>query len=276
MKNRLRKVQFKYLDYVFENMRSVKSKHYLDSTFFKKGDKVILELEKSGTLWVLYSVWSNISDTFSFEYEETQQLIKEWMEEQLKSREVIPSGLIMSFSSTMEEELKQEEVEPIQNASFIRMEVEEQIKQVEIEPLDAGSNYLPFMEKQIKSEEVIPHTSITNQLMRVQEELKSVEIKPVKDVNLICQLAELRLNREEVTPYIDKERELLQVSYHLKVVEEQLKKEEVTPRSAIPPQSWTNLKSEEIKPVKFYENELQVFEEQLKQEILKLSKDEKK
>jgi hypothetical protein len=83
--------------------------------------------------------------------------------------------------------------------------------------------------------------------MRVQEELKSVEIKPVKDVNLICQLAELRLNREEITP-----------------------------RSAIPPQSWTNLKSEEIKPVKFYENELQVFEEQLKQEILKLSKDEKK
>ena len=90
MKNKLRKVQFKFLDYVFENMYSVKSKHYPNSTFFKKDDKVILELEKSGTLWVLYSVWSNISDMFSLDYNETQQLIKEWAEAQLKQEVVTP------------------------------------------------------------------------------------------------------------------------------------------------------------------------------------------
>ena len=90
MENNLRKTHFKYLNYVFDSMYAVKSKHYPDSTFFKKGDKVILELEKSGILWVLYSVWSNISDMFSFDYNETQKLIKEWMEAQLKLGEVTP------------------------------------------------------------------------------------------------------------------------------------------------------------------------------------------
>jgi hypothetical protein len=181
-------------------MYSVKSKSYPDSTFFKKNDKVILELEKSGTLWVLYSVWTSISDMFSLDYCETQQLIKAWVEQQLKSGEVSPEGL--------------------GDGGF--RQVEEQLKSVGVEPLDAGSNYLPFMEKQLKSEEVIPHTSITNQLMRVQEELKSVEIKPVKDENLICQLAELRLNREEVIP---KQSMFLEINS----IQEEIKSGEITP-----------------------------------------------
>ena len=379
MKNRLRKVQFKYLDYVFENMCSIKSKHYPDSTFFKKNDKVILELEKSGTLWVLYSVWSNISDTFSFEYEETQQLIKEWMEEQIKSREVTPGCFVARRNGQKEAQLKSREVEPIQNASFIRMEVEEQLKKGEIKPLDAGSNYLTFMEKQIKKEEIEPVVTMPLKLEVVEgrlkseevtpsvggklyvsdlmeEQLKSAEVTPLQEHFFYKPLMEEQLKSAEVTPrnaiappfrwrklnseevlpqstdlganiVAEEKLELLEIipdikghsgsywvesrlkldeitpqrmnyviiggegeeleseeikpnatltSYHLKVVEEQLKKEEVTPRSAIPPQSWTNLKSEEIKPVKFYETELQVLEEQLKQEILKLSKDEKK
>ena len=94
MKDKIRKSEFKFLNYLFENMYSVKSKFYPDSTFFKKDDKVILELEKSGTLWVLYSVWTDISDMFSYGYEETQQLIKEWVEAQLKSEEVTPRQVV--------------------------------------------------------------------------------------------------------------------------------------------------------------------------------------
>jgi hypothetical protein len=56
MVDKLRKVHFKYLDYLFEDMYPVKLKYHPDSTFFKKDDEVTLELEKSGTLWVLYSV----------------------------------------------------------------------------------------------------------------------------------------------------------------------------------------------------------------------------
>jgi hypothetical protein len=245
MKDRKGKGYFKYLNYLFEDMYSVKSKFYPDSTFFKKDDKVILELEKSGTLWVLYSVWTSIADMFSLDYSETQQLIKEWVEAQLKQEEVAPSRASSMYGLR------------------IAM-VEEKLKSEEITPLDAGSNYLPFMEKQLKSEEVIPHTSITNQLMRVQEELKSVEIKPVKDVNLICQLAELRLNREEITP---------QESIPTQIWRD-LEKEEVTPRSAIaPPFRWRNLDSvkyAEIKPnVPLSTYHLKVVEEKLKSEEIK-------
>ena len=110
MKNRVRKVQFKYLDYLFENICWVKSKNYPNSTFFKKDDKVILELENSGTLWVLHSIWTNVSDMFSYEYNETQRLIKEWMEEQLKQGEVRPFMEEELAWGKVEAQLKSEEV----------------------------------------------------------------------------------------------------------------------------------------------------------------------
>lgn len=310
MKNRLRKVQFKFLDYVFENMRSIKSKHYLDSTFFKKDDKVILELEKSGTLWVLYSVWSNISDTFSFEYEETQQLIKEWMEEQLKKEVVAPKNVLQRRWYWVEEQIKSGEVTPSFTIGFEPEMMEERLKQEEVTPRNAIAP--PFRWRKLNSEEVLPQSTdlgtnivaeeklklleiepdcnFNTNIIRVQEEIKSAEVR----VHLLAQgwsdRVEEELESVEVTPSIKGHSGSYWVESRLKLEEitpqrmnyviiggegEELESEEVTPRSAIPPQSWTNLK-EEIKPVKFYENELQVLEEQLKQEILKLSKDEKK
>ena len=289
MKNRLRKVQFKFLDYVFENMRTIKSKHYPDSKFFKKGDKVILELEKSGTLWVLYSVWSNISDTFSFEYEETQQLIKEWMEEQLKSRVVAPKNVLQRRWYWVEEQIKSGEIEPDCNFNTNIIRAQEELKSVEVTPRNAIAP--PFRWRKLNSAEVLPQSTdlgtnivaeeklelleiepdcnFNTNIIRVQEEIKSAEITPDIKGHSGSYWVESRLKLDEITPQ--------RMNYVIIGGEgEELESEEVTPRSAIPPQSWTNLKSEEIKPVKFYENELQVLEEQLKQEILKLSKDEKK
>jgi hypothetical protein len=198
MKNRVREVQFDYLEFLFKGMFSVKSKNYPNSTFFKKDDKVILELEKSGTLWVLYSVWGNISDMFSYEYEETQQLIKEWVEAQLKQEVVTPRAQHTCSFQLVESQLKKEEVTP-KNA---------------IAPPYSWRN---LKQEEVTPKEALPPYSWTN--------LKSEEIKPT-----------------------------ISTSYRLE----------------------EKLKSEEIKPVKFYETELQFLEEQLKQEILKLSKDEKK
>ena len=81
--NQLRKVQFKYLDYLFDGMREIKLKNYPDLRFWKKDDEGILELEKSGNLWVLESIWDDISNMFSLEYDETQQLMKEWVKQRL-------------------------------------------------------------------------------------------------------------------------------------------------------------------------------------------------
>ena len=91
--NRLRKVQFKYLDYLFEGIREVKSKTYPDSRFWKKGDKVVSELKKSSDFYVSHKIWDNISDMLSLDYAETQQLIKEWVEQHLKLKGITPVTL---------------------------------------------------------------------------------------------------------------------------------------------------------------------------------------
>ena len=222
MKDKIRKSQFKYLDYLFESMYSVKSKFYTDSTFFKKNDKVILELEKSGTLWVLYSVWTDISNMFSYGYEETQQLIKEWVESQLKKRVVVPEGLLDGGFTQVEKQLKHEVVEPLRALGVITAIVEAQLKSEEVAPLDAGSNYLPWMEKQLKQEEITPRSAIAPPFRwRKLDSVKYVEIKPNATLT----------------------------AYHLKVVEEQLKSEEIKPRQVVNGSfDWIQeqIKSEEI------------------------------
>jgi hypothetical protein len=207
MKDRIGKSQFKYLDYLFEGMYSVKSKFYPDSTFFKKNDKVILELEKSGTLWVLYSVWTDISNMFPLDYSETQQLIKAWMEQQIKKEEVAPSRASSMYGLR------------------IAM-VEEKLKSEEITPLDAGSNYLPFMEKQLKQEEITPKSAIAPpSSWRKLDSVKYVEIKPNVPLSTYhLKVVEEKLKSEEVTP-----RQVVPGSFDW--IQEQINLGEVTPTS---------------------------------------------
>jgi hypothetical protein len=207
MKDKIRKSQFKYLDYLFESMYSVKSKFYTDSTFFKKNDKVILELEKSGTLWVLYSVWTDISNMFSYGYEETQQLIKEWAESQLNSRKVVPEGLL--------------------DGGFTQ--VEKQLNSEVVTPLDACSNYLPWMEKQLKQEVVIPSVGKLYVSDFMEEQLKQEEITPRSAI-----APPFRWRKLDSVKYAEIKPQATLTSYHLKVVEEQLEKEEITPRQVVP------------------------------------------
>jgi hypothetical protein len=91
--NQLRKVQFKFLNYLFEDIYEVESKKYPDSRFWKKDGKVVLELEKSGRLLVLYSIWNDVENMLSLNYDETQQLIKDWMEQHLGLEGYVPSIL---------------------------------------------------------------------------------------------------------------------------------------------------------------------------------------
>lgn len=236
MIDKLRKHQFKFLNYLFEDMYPVKSKYYPDSTFFKKDDKVTLELEKSGTLWVLYSVWTDIADMFSLDYNETQQLIKAWMEQQIKSKKVTPtriSGMYDFRTAIVEEQLKSEEVTPKRSNEIFPAKMELQLKSVEVTPLLTIWNY----------EEVIPHTCITNQLMRAREELESVEITPEESIPL---QSWRDLEKKEITPRSAmappfRWRELdsvkyaeinptISTSYRL---EEKIKSEEITPRQVV-------------------------------------------
>ena len=178
MKDRLRKVQFKYLDYLFENICGVKSKFYPDSTFFKKDDKVILELEKSGTLWVLYSVWNSISDTFSIQYEETQQLIKEWMEAQLKQGVVAPDAEEAAYFQKMEAQLKQGEVAPVINYSTTSQLMEAQLKLGEVTPIPSWLVMKQKVESQLKNEVVVPKKLTLYASQYMGKQLKNEEVTP--------------------------------------------------------------------------------------------------
>ena len=256
MKNKLRKVQFKFLDYVFENMCSVKSKYYPDSTFFKKGDKVILELEKSGTLWVLYSVWSNISNMLSYEYNETQQLIKEWMEEQLKKEVIAPISAKSIHRNQMEEKLKKEEVAPsVGGKLYVSDLMEEQLKSGEIEPDCNFNTNIIRVQEELKSVEITPNWRIP--VYEGEEELESVEVTPSIKGHSGSHWVESRLKLDEITPQ--------RMNYVIiGGAGEELELEEVAPRSALPPYSWTNLKSEEVTPSQSMFLEMNSVQEEIK------------
>ena len=97
--NQLRRVHLKYLDYLFDNIREVESKEYPNSRFWKKNNEVVLELDEYGHLWVLRSIWENISNMFLLDYDETQQLIKEWVEQPLKLKGITPYPVAQSIEA---------------------------------------------------------------------------------------------------------------------------------------------------------------------------------
>jgi len=89
--NQMRRLEFKYLDYLFEDMYEVESKKYPDVRYFIKDNKeILLELEKSGRLYVSNRIWKDIKNMFSLDSYEVQQLIKEWVEQHLELEGIIP------------------------------------------------------------------------------------------------------------------------------------------------------------------------------------------
>jgi len=223
MVNNLRKVQFEYLEFLFKGMFSVKSKYYPDSTFFKRDDKVILELEKSGTLWVLYSVWTNISDMFSYGYEETQQLIKEWVESQLKKGVVVPYVARTNKNIKVEAQLKSEEVIPHTSITNQLMRVQEELKSAEITPLQGCVS--PFS---MDGEELTPQQMNYVIIGEIEEELKSEEVTPRSAI-----APPFRWRNLDSVKYAEIKPNVPLSTYHLKVVEEQLKSEEIKPRQVV-------------------------------------------
>jgi len=90
--NSLRRVQFKYLDYLFEGMHVIKMLSPDDNIFsgpnaifWKKNDSIllVLRIREKNKLEVTYPIWEDISNMFSLDYYETQELMEEWAEQRL-------------------------------------------------------------------------------------------------------------------------------------------------------------------------------------------------
>jgi hypothetical protein len=82
--SKLRRVQFKFLDYLFEDMYEVIAPSY-KTIFLKKDNQIVFALRKAyeNKLEVSYTFWKDIEDMFSLDYGATQDLMEEWAEQRL-------------------------------------------------------------------------------------------------------------------------------------------------------------------------------------------------
>jgi hypothetical protein len=75
----------KFITYQFEPHEVKRSSKYPNSIFWVKDGEVIAEINKRlSYFWVDYQIWNTISSMFSMEYNETQRVMKDWLEEHYK------------------------------------------------------------------------------------------------------------------------------------------------------------------------------------------------
>ena len=79
-----------------EPHKEKRTKKHSESIFWVKDGEVIAEILNSKYFWVNDQIWKNINVMFSLEYDETQQVIKEWLEEHYGLGGLSP--IITSFS----------------------------------------------------------------------------------------------------------------------------------------------------------------------------------
>jgi hypothetical protein len=85
----------KFITYQFEPHEEKRTKKHPKSVFWVKDGEVISEIKNSKYFWVSYQIWSNIMSMFSLEHTETQQVIKDWLEEHYGLGGLTPLRLLL-------------------------------------------------------------------------------------------------------------------------------------------------------------------------------------
>ena len=96
----------KFITYLLEPHEEIRIKKYPESIFWVKDGAVIAEILQSKYFYVSYQIWRSISVMFSLENDETQQVIKEWLEEHYKLGGLKPLFFSFNSSSVLEEHYK--------------------------------------------------------------------------------------------------------------------------------------------------------------------------
>ena len=94
----------KFLTYQFEPHKQKKSKEHPGTIFWVKDGEIIVEIEKSGYFWVLHTIWYDIGDMFSLDYDETQSVIKQWLEKHYGLRGLTPANGLESPNAILDEQ----------------------------------------------------------------------------------------------------------------------------------------------------------------------------
>ena len=86
-----------------EPHKEKRTKKHSESIFWVKNGEVIAEILNSKYFWVNDQIWKNINVMFSLEYDETQQVIKEWLEEHYGLGSLLPAWINFSDEIMLEE-----------------------------------------------------------------------------------------------------------------------------------------------------------------------------
>ena len=83
MTEKLKHIIFQYLNSEYGDLEQFETEEYQGYTFFMKDGKVIFDYnKKNGYVYISYDkIWSFLESFFGLEYEEIQDLTKEWVEE---------------------------------------------------------------------------------------------------------------------------------------------------------------------------------------------------
>ena len=82
-----------FITYLLEphEVRTIKKSP--NSIFWVKGGEIIAEIKKSEYFWLDYHIWIRISEMFGLDYEETQSVIKVWLEQHYNLGELTPQPI---------------------------------------------------------------------------------------------------------------------------------------------------------------------------------------
>jgi hypothetical protein len=93
----------KFITYHLEPHEEKTSKEYPESIFWVKDGLAIVRIKKkSEFFWVNSNIWNTISLMFSLDENETQEVIKEWLENHYKLGSLIPFTSRASVMSSSE------------------------------------------------------------------------------------------------------------------------------------------------------------------------------
>ena len=90
--SKLEEVVIKYLNKMYGDLKEYRTEKHPDCIFFIKGKKVYMEQDlENDMLWVGYdTIWSDLRDTFSLEYDDVQSIITKRVEVTYNLKGVTP------------------------------------------------------------------------------------------------------------------------------------------------------------------------------------------
>jgi len=80
-----------FITFLIEPHEVKTTKKYPNSIFWVKDGQIIAEIENSEYFWLHYKIWNEISIQFEFEFDETQLVIKSWLEQHYNLGELTPA-----------------------------------------------------------------------------------------------------------------------------------------------------------------------------------------